>query len=177
MSGRSAQPIRGWSPWNSPQATRLEPPPAAECERCGCKLSRYRDAYERHCAPCTRVLGTEGALVVPDFEATPEPVSSAERARQAVTAATRRPPPLTLEQKQASRHYKPCTCGRDWHKKRTNHCKHCEADRRRTPGTPGSSFCAKCGERKGHNGGGLCRLCRYPDSEEARLRRLRERAA
>ena len=48
--------------------------PAGACARCACKLSRYRDAWEQHCAPCRRALVAEDKLRVPTFEPdTPTP--------------------------------------------------------------------------------------------------------
>jgi hypothetical protein len=66
----------------------LEPPAPATCPRCGCKLSRYRDAWQTHCLTCERTLKAEGALTVPDF-APDEWVSAAEEARQAATTPLR----------------------------------------------------------------------------------------
>lgn len=99
-------------------------PPAATCERCGCKLSRYRDAWESACAACQRVLVAEGRLVVPIFD--PAATSSAELARLAATQNR----PLAEHEKAAMPGYVLCECGRGHRKKRSKRCGPCHQEAR-----------------------------------------------
>lgn len=136
--------VQGWRPGDL-RATGVAPdaPDGGHtrwCPRCGCKLSRYAAAHETYCAPCERVLVSEGQLTLPPFE--PE-ASSAEQARAAVTDRGRRsrkpgePVPHNWAAIQAS------------------------VEARRKPGSKWSRECA-CGGRKG-SGAVMCRACRYPD--------------
>ena len=149
------------------------PPPSQACPRCGCNLSRYRDAWETHCAPCTRVLVTEGQLTLPAFE--PEWTSGAEQARAAVTEprhghCTDCGTQLTAPSRNTTGLCKRCYT---WHLANgprtrcacgnrkdvdANQCAVCAGRARRRPGTPASKICA-CGRPK-NKGARRCVQCR-----------------
>lgn len=75
------------------------------CDRCGCKLSRFRHGWERHCLPCLAVIGYPLTGAAPDgYETRPAAQVKAlreleerlERKRQ--EKATRPKRPLTADQ-------------------------------------------------------------------------------
>ena len=131
--------------------------PAAACKRCGCRLSRYRDHWEEHCAACRTVLVAEGALRVPTFE--PVETTSADQARRAVTAAKPRKRRLTAAEKAENWRYDACACGRGLKRTDRKRCRECYNDARRVPGARWSATCA-CGGKKS-KGAEMCMRCRY----------------